>query len=42
MDLGIIKSGFEIVWANDFEKDAISTYSKNIGDHSYFRRYKQN
>lgn len=33
MDLGIIKSCFEIVWANDFEKDAISTYSKNIGDH---------
>lgn len=32
MDLGIINAGFEIVWANDFEKDAVATYKKNIGD----------
>jgi len=33
MDLGFIKSGFEIVWANDIFKEAIDTYRKNIGDH---------
>ena len=33
MDLGIIKSGFKIVWANDFDKDAVETYKKNIGNH---------
>jgi DNA (cytosine-5)-methyltransferase 1 len=33
MDLGFIKAGFNIVWANDFEKDATITYSNNIGDH---------
>lgn len=33
MDLGFIKSGFEIVWANDFDIDAVKTYEKNIGNH---------
>lgn len=33
MDLGIIKAGFEIVWANDFNEDAVKTYRRNIGDH---------
>lgn len=33
MDLGMINAGFEIVWANDIEKDAVETYKKNIGDH---------
>jgi DNA (cytosine-5)-methyltransferase 1 len=33
MDLGFIKQGFEIVWANDFEKAACDTYRKNIGEH---------
>ena len=33
MDLGIKKAGFEIVWANDFNEDAVKTYKKNIGDH---------
>lgn len=33
MDLGFIKVGFEIVWANDFFEDAINTYKLNIGDH---------
>lgn len=33
MDLGFIKAGYEVLWANDFEKDAVSTYKKNIGDH---------
>lgn len=33
MDLGFIKSGFNIVWANDFFPDAVETYKKNIGNH---------
>ena len=33
LDLGFIQSGFEVVWANDFEKDAVKTYKKNIGNH---------
>ncbi|RXJ94703.1 DNA (cytosine-5-)-methyltransferase [Arcobacter sp. AHV-9/2010] len=33
MDLGFIESGFEIVWANDFDLDATRTYSHNIGNH---------
>lgn len=33
MDLGFINAGFEVVWANDFFKEATDTYKLNIGDH---------
>lgn len=33
LDLGFIQAGFEVVWANDYFKDAVNTYKKNIGDH---------
>ncbi len=33
LDLGFIKSGFEVVWANDFFAEATQTYRANIGDH---------
>lgn len=33
LDLGFIRHGFEVVWANDFNKAACDTYSKNIGNH---------
>ena len=33
LDLGFIQAGFEVVWANDFFKDAVETYKKNIGKH---------
>lgn len=33
LDLGFIQQGFEVVWANDFFKDAVETYRNNIGDH---------
>jgi len=33
LDLGFIKSGFEVVWANDFNPDAVETYKTNISDH---------
>jgi DNA (cytosine-5)-methyltransferase 1 len=33
LDLGLIKAGHDIVWANDIFVDAVSTYRRNIGDH---------
>lgn len=33
LDLGLIQAGHEVVWANDFDADAVATYRKNIGDH---------
>ncbi len=33
LDLRFINSGFDVVWANDFFKEAVETYKKNIGDH---------
>lgn len=33
LDLGLIQAGNEIIWANDIDKDAVSTYLENIGPH---------
>ena len=33
LDLGLIKAGHKIIWANDFDRDAVATYQKNIGKH---------
>lgn len=33
LDLGFKKAGFEIVWANDNDNDAVQTYVKNVGEH---------
>jgi len=33
LDLGFIKAGFDVIWANDIFLDAVATYKKNIGDH---------
>lgn len=30
LDLGFINAGFDIVWANDFDKNAVETYKENI------------
>ncbi len=32
MDLGFKQAGFDIIFANDFDKDACETYKKNIDD----------
>lgn len=32
LDLGFEKAGFEIIWANDFDKDSVETYKKNIDE----------
>ena len=31
IDLGFIQAGFEIVWANEFDRDAARTYKHNFG-----------
>jgi len=33
LDLGLIQAGNKIIWANDIDKDAVATYSKNIENH---------
>ncbi len=33
LDLGFLNAGHEIVFANDFDKDCVLTYKKNIGNH---------
>jgi len=32
VDLGFIKAGAEIIWANDIDPDAVKTYKQNIGE----------
>lgn len=33
LDIGFMRAGYNIVWANDFDKNACDTYRKNLGDH---------
>ena len=33
LDLGFVKAGHCVVWANDLYKDAVETYRANLGDH---------
>ena len=33
LDLGLIRAGNEVVWANDIDENAAATYRKNIGAH---------
>ena len=32
LDLGFKKAGFNIVWANDFDKEAVKSYQYNLKD----------
>jgi len=32
LDLGFIKAGHKVIWANDYDKDAVDTYRSNIGE----------
>jgi DNA (cytosine-5)-methyltransferase 1 len=32
-DIGFIRAGFKVVWANDYNKDACASYAQNIGEH---------
>ena len=42
LDLGFINSGYEVVWANDFFKDAVDTYKKKYWRPHSFGRYNRN
>jgi len=33
LDIGFRKAGFEVIWANDYDKNACESYAKNIGNH---------
>ncbi len=33
LDLGFVKAGYDVIWANDNFPDACETYKKEIGDH---------
>jgi len=33
LDLGFKEAGFNIIWANDFDKEAVESYKNNIGEH---------
>jgi DNA (cytosine-5)-methyltransferase 1 len=37
LDLGFLLAGFEVAWANDFDKDAVETYIRNLGPHAVCR-----
>ena len=39
IDLGFIQAGFEIVWANEYDKDAAKTYRHNFKNHTLVERY---
>lgn len=41
LDLGFLLAGFEIVWANDFERDVVETYSRNLGPHAVCRDIRE-
>lgn len=41
LDLGFKNAGFQIVWANDIDSDAVLTYKKNIGDHIVLKDLSQ-
>ncbi|MFW0782350.1 DNA cytosine methyltransferase [Rossellomorea marisflavi] len=33
LDLGFVQAGYEMIWANDIDTDAVETYKTNIGNH---------
>lgn len=33
LDNGFVDAGYDVVWANDFDKYAVQTYQANFGDH---------
>lgn len=37
LDLGFKKEGFDIIWANDFDRDTVKTYKVNLGDHIVYK-----
>ena len=38
LDLGFIQAGYDVLFANDYDKHACATYRENIGDHIIEKR----
>ena len=36
LDKGFVDTGYDIIWANDFDKYAVQTYKANFGEHIVF------
>lgn len=41
LDIGFIKAGHEVIWANDNYEDAVETYRLNIGNHILCRDIRE-
>lgn len=41
LDLGFLLAGFEIVWANEFDKHAVESYRKNVAPHVVCRDIRE-
>lgn len=41
MDLGFIKAGFNVIWANEFNQMAAETYINNVGNHMVVKDIRQ-
>jgi DNA (cytosine-5)-methyltransferase 1 len=35
LDIGFIQAGFDVMWANDIDPDAVATYRANLGNHIF-------
>ena len=41
IDLGLIRSGHQVIWANDFDLDSCETYAHNLGEHIHCSDIKE-
>ena len=41
IDLGLIRAGHQVIWANDFDLDSCETYAHNLGDHIHCSDIKE-
>lgn len=41
IDLGLIRSGHQVIWANDFDSDSCETYAHNLGEHIHCSDIKE-
>ena len=35
LDLGFMKAGFDVIWANDFDREATESYQLNLASHIF-------
>jgi len=41
IDLGLIRAGHDVIWANDFDADSCDTHKSNLGDHVHCSDIKE-